>query len=202
MKKVALSFIKLPVTTKIPFCRNVINGLTNNPSFPTPDEPLANAKAAVDKLEASELAAHDGSHTAIATRNADEEEVDRIFRILAAYVERIGAGDEVKILSSGFQLIKQPATASKAALAVIDGANSGSVKLVAKAVDKAGAYLWQYAKDAIPDTEAAWTQAGSSTQASFEIAGLTVASKYYFRMAAITTEGTTDYTAPVLKVVS
>ncbi|MDD2797228.1 MAG: hypothetical protein PHV20_01405 [Bacteroidales bacterium] len=202
MKKVSLSFIRLSVPTKIPFCRNVVNDLTDNPFFPSPDEPLTNAKAGVDKLEASELAARDGSHTAIAARNADEEEVDRIFRILAAYVERISAGDEVKILSSGFQLTKQPATASKAVLAVTEGANSGSVKLIAKAVEKAGAYLWQYAKDAIPDTETGWMQAGTSTQATFDIAGLTVASKYYFRVAAITPDGTTDYTAPVLKVVS
>ena len=43
--------------------------------------------------------------------------------------------------------------------------------------------------------------AGSSTQASFEISGLAVGSKHYFRVAAITPDGVTDFSAPVLKVV-
>ncbi len=83
----------------------------------------------------------------------------------------------------------------------MDGTHSGTVKLVAKAVDKAGAYHWQYAQDALPETEAGWLMAGSSTRASFELTGLNVSSKYYFRVAAITPDGMTDFSAPVLKVV-
>jgi hypothetical protein len=43
--------------------------------------------------------------------------------------------------------------------------------------------------------------AGSNTQASFEISGLAVGSKYYFRVAAITPDGVTDFIASVMKVV-
>jgi hypothetical protein len=133
--------------------------------------------------------------------HSDEEVVDNHFRILAAYVDRIAAGDEVILLGSGFHLSKQPTPSTKATLTVADGAHSGSVKLIAKAVDKAGAYLWQYAKDAQPDTDAGWTLAATSTQSTYELSGLAVATKYYFRMAAITPSGQTDYTAAVLKVV-
>lgn len=200
--KALLDFIQLSVTAKIAFYRNVLAHLTGNATFPTPDVPLPEAKTAVDTLEAAYLAAKDGSHTAISAMHADEEAADNLFRTLAAYVDRIAAGDETAILSSGFHVSKQSTSVQKPELAAQDGDNSGSVWLVARAVDKSGAYIWQMAKDAIPDTEEGWITVGHSTQSYFQVTGLTVACKYYFRVTAITTTGITDYTAPVMKVVS
>lgn len=201
MKKVVLDFIRFSVVSKIALFRSILHNMTGNEHFPTPDVPLADAKAAVDKLDDSEQAARDGSHTAIATRNADEVTADNIFRLLAAYVDRMAAGDEVIILSSGFHMAKQPAPNNKPILQAVDGQRSGSVKLIAKAIGNAGAYIWQYAKDAIPVNESDWTTASTTTQASYEIVNLTVASKYYFRMAAVTPQGIADYTPAVMKVV-
>lgn len=199
--KVLLSFSRLAIAEKIAFYRNVITKLTGNPIFPTPDVSLDAAKAAVDKMETSYIASKDGSHTAIAMLHADEEAADEVFRTLAAYVDRIGNGDEANLLSSGFQISKQPAPIYKAALAVEDGANSGCVKLVAKAVEKAGAYIWQYAKDMLPAEEKDWTNAGTSTRSYYDVEELMVASRYYFRVAAITPSGTTDFSSPVAKIV-
>jgi hypothetical protein len=200
--KVILDFIKLTVAAKISFYRNVIVKLTGNVTFPNPDEPLENARMAVDKLEAAQLAAKDGGHTARSAMHDAEEEADKEFRILAAYVDRIAAGDETTILSSGFHISKQPSIAQKPELSVDKGDNSGSVWLVARAVDKAGAYIWQYAKDTLPATDAEWLTAGHTTQSYFQLTGLTVAAKYYFRIAAITPDGLTDYTTAIMKVVA
>jgi len=194
--KVLLAFIQLSVVEKIAFYRNVIIKLTDNRLFVNPDASLETAQAAVDKLESSFLASRDGSHTAVATMHADEVAADTIFRTLATYVDRIADGDEVKILSSGFQISKQPIVAQKPALAVENGLHSGSVKLIAKAVDRAGAYIWQYSLDG-----AEWVVGGNSTASTFLLEGLTVAKKYYFRVAAVTPTGTTDFTATVAKVV-
>ena len=199
--KVLLDFIKFVIAEKIAFYRSVILNLTGNDSFPSPDITLAEAKAAVDLLENFYIAAKDGSHTAVSAMHDNEAAADTIFRTLAAYVDRIAAGDETEILSSGFHISKQPVPFQKAALNVTDGPNSGSVKLVAKAVDKAGAYQWQYAKDSLPATDNDWTNAGTSTRSSFDIAGLEVAAKYYFRFAAITPDGITDFCSPIMKVV-
>ena len=128
--------------------------------------------------------------------HSQESVVDDIFREVANYVDRKAAGDETKILGSGFHISSQPITAQKPPLAVVDGPHSGSVKLVAKAIDRAGAYIWQYSTDGVE-----WLVAGNSTGATFVQNGLTVATKCYFRVAAITPEGTTDFTTPVLKVV-
>jgi hypothetical protein len=199
--KVLLDFFKLSVAVKIEFYRTVIAKLTGNATYPTPDKPIADAKTAVDKLETSFIAAQDGSHTAVSAMHDAELAADVIFRILAAYVDRIAAGDETKILSSGFHPSQQPAAIQKDPLTVVKGANSGSVKLSAKAVDAAVSYIWQMAADALPQTEAGWTVAGYSTRSTYEIAGLPFGSKYYFRVAAVTPNGATDFTAPVLKLI-
>lgn len=68
------------------------------------------------------------------------------------------------------------------------------------AVDKLEAAVLD-AKDVIPETEAGWISAGHSTQSYFQLSGLMVASKYFFRVAAIKPDGITDFTAPVMKVV-
>ncbi len=199
--KVVLDFIKFPVTEKVNFYRSIIAKLTGNLIYPTPDVSLTAAQVAIDALEAAILAKRDGSHTAVSAMYDAEEAADTIFRTLAAYVERIAAGDETRILSSGFHESKQPILTPKAVLSVTDGAHSGAVKLIAKAVERAGSYIWQYAKDAIPGDDSGWILAGVCTCASFEINGLTVATKYYFRVAAVTPDGAQDFSAPVMKVV-
>lgn len=200
--KVLLDFIKLSVAPKIEFYRNVIKKMRANVStFPTPDVELDTAETSVNTLETKYLAAEDGGHNATVAMHSAEDITDDLFRTLAAYVDRIAAGDENTILLSGFYASKQPTTYQKPVLTIKNGTNSGSVRLVAKAIDGASSYIWQYAKDVLPGNEADWINAGYSTRADYEISGLTVASKYYFRMAAITPNGTTDFCAAVMKVI-
>lgn len=195
--KVLLDFIQFALMAKIAFYRNVIVKLTNHSKFPTLDVSLDEVKAAVDKLDELMLAARDGSRTAIAARNAAEIVADNLFRILAANVERVAAGDETTILSTGFHVSNQPTAFQKAPLAVEYGANSGSVKMIAKAIDRSGSYVWQISKTT-PDN---WSQASITTQSTYEMDGLEVGCTYYFRVAAVTPEGMTDFTDAVKKVI-
>jgi len=200
--KVLLDFIELAVAEKIVFFRNVLVQLKAGASvFTNPDESLDTAASSVDTLETNYMAALGGGHASTVAMHASEDAADEIFRVLAAYVDRMAKGDESIILSSGFNTSKQPTPAQKADLTVISGSNSGSVKLIAKAVKGAGSYIWQVAKGALPTDESGWINVGFTTQASNELTGLDVATKYYFRVAAITNTGTTDFTAAVMKVV-
>ncbi|HEY6915966.1 MAG TPA: fibronectin type III domain-containing protein [Paludibacter sp.] len=203
MKKVKalLDFIQLSVVTKIAFYRSVLAHLTGNETFPTPDVPLAEVKTAIDALDTAYQASLDGSHTAVSAMHDAEDKADALFRTLVAYVNRIADGNETQILSSGFHVSKQPGTVQKPELDAQNGDNSGSVWLVARAVDKAGAYIWQMAKDGIPATDEGWTTIGHSTQSYYQLTGLTPGGKYYFRVVAITPTGQSDYTAPVAKIV-
>ncbi|RIZ64960.1 MAG: hypothetical protein D0531_12290 [Methylococcales bacterium] len=196
-----LDFMQYSPTVKVVFYRNVVVKITDNPRFPTPDVSMLEASAAVDALEKAIIAASDGGRTSISVMHDQEKLTDTVFRNLTAYVDRMAAGDESTILSSGFHCSKQPIYSPKAILTMIDGAHSGSVKFIGKAIPNAGAYHYQMCKGSIPLTEDGWILCGVSTSASFELSGLEVMCLYYFRIAAITPDGLTDYSEPVSKVI-
>jgi hypothetical protein len=200
--QVVVDFSRFSIPEKIDFFNNVLTHLADNPDYTTPDISIADAQLSVDNLVLAALAAHDGSHINISLRNDAEKIADKDIRILAAYVQRTADGNISKILSSGFHGSQQQSAIQKAVLAIKDGPISGSIIYVVKAVDKTGAYIWQYYEgETPPATEAEWITAGHSTSATFQVNGLNKAKVYQFRFAAITTTGTTDFSAPVSKIV-
>lgn len=199
--KVSLDFIKLPVPQKIVFYRSVLVYMAGSIIYQTPDVSLAEAKLAVDNLEIAALAAEGGGPLTTAQTHAKEKIADDIFHNLAAYVERIANGDDAKILSSGFHCTLQPAPINKLPLEIRDGLVSGTVDAIMKAIENAGAYYLEIATGEIPTTAAGWKLAGSSTSARMTISGLTVGSKCFFRMNALTPLGLTDFCDPVSKII-
>jgi hypothetical protein len=199
--KVTVDFIKYSPVNKASHYHTVIDHMTNNSLFSTPDASMIDAQKAVDALDKAILAAADGSHLAISAMNDAVASADAVFRILAAYVERIALGDETSILSSGFHFSKQPVFANKETLVARDGSHSGSVLLDTIRVDRGVTYVWQMFKGKLPDNDSDWVQIGITTQTSFEISNLEIATKYYFRVAAVTPDGLQDFSAPVMKVV-
>ncbi len=199
--KVTVDFIKYSPVNKASHYHTVIDHMTNNPLYPTPDASMIDAQKAVDALDKAIMAAADGGHLAISAMNDAIAAADAVFRILAAYVERIALGDETSILSSGFHFSKQPVFANKETLVAKDGSHTGSVLLDTIRVDKGVTYVWQMYKGKLPDNDSDWVQIGITTQTSFEINNLDIATKYYFRVAAVTPDGLQDFCAPVMKVV-
>ena len=199
--KVLLSFFQLSIPVKIAFYRKVLLQMTANPNFTTPDISLALIKTAIDALEASELAAAGGGRAAPAVMHDNEAIVDKMCRTLAAYVDRISAGVAAIILSSGFDITKEPIAREKATLSVIDGSNSGIVGLIAKLIDHAGSYIWMMKSPMINGVEQEYKIIGNSTQTKFEVSNLIPGETYYFCVAGVTTTGTTDFCTPVPKMV-
>lgn len=199
--KLVLDFIKFSILEKISFFRGVVASMTNNPTYPNPDVPLATATALVDQLEKDYIAAQDGGKTATATMHESEEKAVVAFRKLADYVDRVADGDEALILSSGFHLSKEPSPAKRVELSATQDDLPGVVFLKRQAVQDARAYVWQYCTGDAPAAENGWTFAGATTKASHEVSGLTSGGKYWFRVAAVTTEGTTAYCAAVYRLV-
>ena len=199
--KVLLDFVSLAPRLKVVTYRNIIIKLTGNIYFVTPDIPLADLVLALGNFESALIASADGSHTAKAFMKEKELIADTAFRTEAAYVQRVSNGDEAKILSSGFEVARHRSVHQKSTFSVIDGPNSGSVKLVGLRVEKSGSYDFQMYQGDNPEGEAGWVTIGQSTSATFVVTGLTPFTKYYFRYCAVTTHGVTDYCAPVLKYV-
>ncbi len=199
--RLILDFVKFSVHEKIAFFLKVINNMTENPTFPSPDVPMRTALAAVEQLQKDYIAAQNGGKAATAAMHESDQKATDIFRKLADYVDRTANGDEVIILSSGFNISKERAAIRKAEFSVNFGEKSGTVSLKRQAVEGARSYLWQYYLGDIPSDEKGWTFAGASTRANYVINGLAISTKYWFRVAAVTVTGTTDYCSPVCKVV-
>ena len=114
------------------------------------------------------MAAKEGGATAVSAMHDAAERADTLYRNLAHYyVERITAGDETTLLSSGYHISKQPVKTPKSELSAFDGEHSDSVRLVAKVLDGAVAYLWQMAIDDAAGTGLVWIAIGSSTLRQF-----------------------------------
>ncbi len=199
--KVTVDFIKYSPVNKANHYHTVIDHMSNNSLFPTPDTSLIDAQKVVDTLDKAILAAADGSHIAISALNDAVAAADAVFRILAAYVERTALGDETTILSSGFHFSKQPSPRNKETLVAKNGSHSGAVLLDTIRVYKGVVYVWQMYKGKLPDNDTDWVQIAITTQSSFEINNLDIACIYYFRVAAVTPDGIQDFSAPVMKVV-
>jgi hypothetical protein len=192
--------LRSSIIEKIGFYRNVIEKVSNNPTYPTPDVPMADATTSVDKLENAYCAARDGSHVAVSFMHQCEDVADALFRKLTEYVSRIADGDESKILSSGFQVSKEPAPRQKAEFTVKVGEKPGTMILRRQAVPGARSYLWQNCQGDAPAPESGWSVSGVSTQATYEVEGLTSGMKYWFRVAAVTAEGTGAFSTAISKI--
>jgi len=199
--KVVLDFMTYPVVEKVPFYRNISIQVADTSLFANLPAPLATIKAIIDDLENALLVAKDGAHSAIAIRNDKEVAADEFFRDLAAYVNRVASGDETIIIQSGFHASKQPTPHQKPEIAAYDGPHSGSVLLKIKAIQGAVAYIWQYVQEASPNSATVWITVNTSTVANFQIDHLIPGLTYSFRYASISSDGTSDFSTSVSKIV-
>ena len=113
----------------------------------------------------------------------------------------IADGDETIILSAGYQASKDMAPRVKSPLTANDGDHSGSIKITYKAIDRAGSYIIQWSKDTLPTTESGWEVLASLTQTTYVLNNLVVGCYYYFRVAAVTPDGVTEFSEPIRKFV-
>ena len=203
MKKdhVVLSFVKEPIAKKIEIGRNVESKMRQIPIFNNPDVSYEELRASTDTLETRYVASLSGGKESTALmRQAETDWVDKMRRE-AYYVDRIADGDGAIILSAGFDLAKQPAPATRPEFSVELGEKSGSVILRRKKVEGARSYIWQYYIGETPTADANWVNAEVTTQASVELTGLKTLTKYWFRAAAVTADGTSPFTDPIMQAV-
>ena len=199
--KVLLDMMSYAPAPKVLAYEHVISCLTGNIDYTTPDVPLSELTLLLGNFKKSILDSADGSHVARAQMHANEILVDNAYRNEAAYIQRLSGGNEAKILSSGFSVAKPHGPQHRAEFAAVEGPNSGSLKLTCAPVDKAGSYEFQIYEGDNPEGELGWKTIGQSTAASFIITGLVPLKKYYFRFRTVTTQGVTDYCAPISKFV-
>lgn len=203
MKKdrILFDFIKIPVAEKIGFARNVVHQMNNNEAFASLQYCTDDLKSKTDVLESSYITSMIGSREAtLLLREATSVWKD-VMREVATRVELLAKGDGAVLLGAGFNLAKQQGPSSRPLLTAKHGEKSGSVSLRRKAQREARAYVWQMCAGEYPADEKAWTVAAITTQASTELNDLTSMTKYWFRSATVTRDGTSEYCQPVMLIV-
>ncbi len=199
--KVVFDFIRLTPNEKPEFGTNVIQKMTGNLRFPTPDESLENLKIKNDLIQSRSATALSGGKEATMLLHQAIEDWDDAMRKEANYVDRIADGDGAVILSAGFNIAKSNIPGQRPEFTAENGTHSGTALLRHIAIDGAKSYIWQYYMGEIPANEKDWILGAVTTKASAEITGLTPLTKYWFRVAAVTIDGTTAYSQPILLVV-
>ena len=187
-----------------PLLERSLEGLSRNAAaFPKPPVELATYEGAIRAWEAAIPAALDGSKTAVALRNRLRDAAVKLYVQLAHYVEANCNDDMATFLSSGFQ----PATATKAppqplaqpaVASVVQGPNSGQLKIRIGAVPKALSYVLRFG--AVPTgggTPVSWTEEPLTSTKPTIVGSLTPGTVYTFQVRALGRLGYTDWSDAV-----
>ena len=189
-RRVKLGLYGLTVAEIIPFCQNIIDRMTGNVSYPTPNPDLADVQLAVTDLQKANVAAEDGGKTLTANVRFKKEEVFNKMRTLRDYVNEVGNGDEEILLSSGFPLAKLPTPNDDYA---VPGnvrtktlAGKGSVGVRCNRVEGASNYQIRYrqVEPITPGEENPWHNEDPLGPTSQEVHGLPSAVYHEFQMRA------------------
>ena len=107
MANVKIGLKDLNIPQKIQKANLIVDKMTGNPDFPVPNPTLADVTAKSTSLENSLSASSSlklASQAQTLVLNQTEDELDNMLNLMGAYVENTSAGNEGKILGSGFDV--------------------------------------------------------------------------------------------------
>jgi hypothetical protein len=207
MGKVKLDFSPLPLAEKPLRAQQIVASLTGSPTFTTPNPPLAQITAAAAALQAIIIEAQSlrqAARAKVVEQNEQEAALNKMMSQLAAYIDNVAAGDEKLILKSGFSVravaVETGGLAPPSGLSATEGDHEGEIDLHWNRVNHARSYVIERSAD--PPTDTSWTHAKSVSISSATIGGLTRGAKYWFRVAAITSDSQSGWSDPSTRIVS
>src|SRR5438874_6058679 len=145
--QVLLGFRKLTDAALLARSMAVQTGIAGNPNFPNPTVDLAALKTANDNFAAAISACLDGSKMAVAEKNKQREELIKMLRQLAIYVEANLREDISLLASSGFEAAapKSPQQVLSSAIRSIRQGNSGQLQVRLTRTAGAASYQLRHA---------------------------------------------------------
>jgi hypothetical protein len=199
----SVAVLKLPgvISLLITYVQGILQAMTGNPTFPTPNPPLTAVSGAANALQAAETVALTRAPGSVATRNEKRATLVALLELLRGYVQSIADAtpeNAISIIeSSGFALRKTTVRAPRV-FAAKATALSGSVKLTAPVAGRRAAYRWQYSTDG----GKTWVDASETLQAKTTVTGLPAGTTVQFRYRSVIKGGASDWSAPLSMVVS
>ncbi len=189
-----------PVHDLIAQTLSIINAMTGNSYFVSPNPPLATVSADNSALAAAETIALTKVTGAVEARDAKKRIVLDDLHHLKLYVQVIADQNPthaVEIILSAGMHVKKSTAHSKQDFVATQGTSSGLAKLVVKAVpSKRASYEWQWSTDL-----KTWTTLPATLQARTTVPNLTPGTTCYFRSRAVTKTGTGDWSQVVSLIV-
>lgn len=206
MKRISLFLRKMTILVKVAFGRQTVTAMTDNLNFPEPDPTLDKLSEVCTRLETAYNDAESARQIAkekTAIQNQVEDEFDETINKMANYVETTSGGDEAKILSAnmtpkskGVRNDELPDIPQHLSVTLSDMENE--MDLMWDPVDGASSYNIFMSTDGEDPTK--WNFVKSSTGSMTKITGLTTGQRYWFRVAALNTNGQGAYSETVSKV--
>ena len=194
----AVVSLKLPtrVADLITYAQAIVKAMTNNASFPTPTPTLAALLAAIDDLQIAETAALSRIKGAVAVRDDKKAALVRLLQQLKGYVQTTADAaveNGGAIIQSASLAVKKTPVRKPRVFEAVQGAASGSAKLVAASAGPRSSYEWQYSIDG----GKTWVSVEGTLQARTTVTGLAAGSTVMFRYKAIVKTGAGDWSPPV-----
>jgi hypothetical protein len=193
---IAVLRLPLPVPALLKVAAAIIAALTNNAFFPGVAAVLASLIKAFNALDAAETAVKARTKGTVPARNAARTLLIGELQAAKTFVQQTadanGENAEAMITSAGMST-RKPSTRRKAPFAVVQGAVSGTVHLVAKAAAVRASYDWEWSNDG----GKTWVELPTTLQAKTSLAGLAAGSIPQFRFRAVTKAGVGDWSQAV-----
>lgn len=193
MAKIKLNLSKLTVSGKLDLAKQIVQAMTGNASFTTPNPTLTQITTAASSLEAARaevLALRAEAKNKTIIQSQLEDALDQLLTRLASYVENISS-DPAIITSAGMD-IKAAATPAgqlnpPSAFTTTTGDSDGEIDLSWNSDPGAKSYIIELSTQSPPN--AVWTQAKTTTRSKETLTNLTSGTRYWCRVAAIGASG-------------
>ncbi|MCF8257519.1 MAG: fibronectin type III domain-containing protein [Flavobacteriales bacterium] len=199
-RSVKVGLYGLTVADVIIRVNNISLAMNGNTNFPMCNPSLMDYDVAIDNLsKAQHLVESVGGKNNTTLRNVALKSVRELTGQMATYVNNVGNGNEVVLLSSGFPLRNLPSPVGKllppeGCKVTTEGQKAGEVKFYHKGRKKNKAYLYQVRKyvDGMSG-EVGWDPEVTTTERSHVFSGLESGERYQFRVAVFSSEGIGDW---------
>jgi hypothetical protein len=193
----SLAILKLPkvVAQIITFAQNVLAAMTNNPKFPSPSPALSLLAAAITALGLAEATALTRAKGSATTRNDKKAALVALLQALRTYVQTVADADaenSANIIQSAGFAVKKTTLHKPRTFTVVQGAVSGTAKVVCPTAGHRASYDWEYSSDG----GKTWVPLPSSLQARTSVVGLAQGSTVQVRYRAVTKAGVADWSQP------
>ncbi len=176
--------------------KGIATGMTNNPDLPTPPVPIPQLTTEITTVEVAETKAGTRAEGAVDARDAAVRVLVTSLHFEKNYVQSVAdtrtPEEARKVIESAHMSVKKAGSRTKNDFEVKQGALSGSVVLIAKAVAARSSNEW----DMSSVGGKTYTSLPPSLQAHTAVTGLTVLQTYMFRHRAVTKAGAGDWSQP------